>query len=146
MIHKPPWSGTMYNGHHTAHHLATHSHQPTFCSAKLPYTPSLLVSYEWCSPCLNLLLWSLYWPTSPSGLHLCITSSRTFPGPCCPHLHCRMDFYQVCPWHLPRQSPCILYWSCLPTRVSDLNSKVNLIRKTCMYFFFKQMKYSWQWT
>lgn len=105
------------------------------CKAALPPFP--LAPYARCSLCLNVLLWALTWLTSPPGLHLCITSSRTLPGPSRPHLHDRMDCHLVS--LVARtdifQTTCILCWSCLPTCLPDLNSKVNLIiRKTCMYF------------
>lgn len=112
------------------------------CKAAL--LPFPLAPSAWCSLCLNVLLWALTWLTSPSGLHLCI-SSRTLPGPSRPHLHYRMDFHQVSLVACTDifQTAYILYSSCLPTCLPDLNSKVNLNIEKLACILFKQMKYSW---
>ena len=112
------------------------------CKAAL--LPFPLAPSARCSLCLNVLLWALTWLTSSSGLHLCI-SSRTLPGPSWPHLHYKMDFHQVSLVACTDifQTTRILYWSCLPTCLPDLNSKVNLIIEKLACILFKQMKYSW---
>ena len=102
------------------------------CPAPLPSGP-LGESF----PLLECPALGPYLANKSSRSSLCITSSRTLPGPSRPHLHDRMDCHPVS--LVARtdifQNTCILCWSCLPTCLPDLNSKVNLIiRKTCMYF------------
>lgn len=143
MIHRPLWSGTKHTWSH-----ATHTHRMTFSSAKLPYTPSLLVPDTWCllawmscsGPFMDQLILQVFaYVSLLSGPFLVLTSL--------PRLHYGMNFHQVRPQY-PAFTPisALVYfkWSYLPTCLSDLNSRVNfIIRKTCMNVFFKQMKYSW---
>lgn len=133
-----------HNVHGESHSSLPHYSLPLdyFLLCKAALLPFPLAPYARCSLCLNVLLWALTWLTSPSGLHLCIISSRTLPGPS--YLHYRMDFHQVSLVACTDifQTTCILYWSCLLTCLPDLNSKVNLIIEKLPCILFTQMKYS----
>lgn len=75
-----------HNVHGESHSSLPHYSLPLdyFLLCKAALLPFPLAPYARCSLCLNVLLWALTWLTSPSGLHLCIISSRTLPGPSYP--------------------------------------------------------------